>query len=290
MKKLTAIATLILSTFSFAYAKNFSPENQKFIESVIKKQLPEAKYNEKEQYWYHFDESFEDNIEVDLKEMHTPNGKIGALSLNYREKKLYPSVYLLPVVYLYELIYSDNEWKIKASKKHNIGDYWRDWISVHIIELGSQKFGFEVYGHSGGLSSGEGESQLYYPVGGEYKKLGSICLSKEIGPLAPLDFSCQLKVRNDLPENDGFYPIEIKYYLSKYFIPDESYQGPTEGKDWEYRSGFSRKLIDDIEKKVIVQFDSQKQEYIVPAELIKIFDLYMETYDDNKVWEYFKKQ
>ena len=71
MKKLTALATIILSLSGYAYAENLSAEDKAFIEAMIKKEFPTAKYDKKDKEWRIREDDSDYAITTDFEQINT---------------------------------------------------------------------------------------------------------------------------------------------------------------------------------------------------------------------------
>lgn len=273
MKRLTALVAIILSISGYAYADNLSAENKKFVESVIKKQFPKVKYEKSEKRWITSDNL---SIEYDFKEIITTNGKIGALVINEKDGELGEAS-----AYLYGLNYANNKWNIQTTKKLSPDDV--DRKTGEVIKLGSGKLGFNVFlGSYGGTMGSESQNAFYYLINAKYKKLSG-CFDQSYRS-NPLEIECKSTIRKDLPETDGFYPVEFTYTLTKYQVKESYDEAP---KGWEYAGGsYIRKLIGKRKGKVLSKFDSTKQAYVLPASFVKALT---SNTKDEALWSYFKK-
>lgn len=279
MKKLIAVATIILSLSSYAYANTLSTENKKFVESVIKKQFPKAKYNKADQDW-----SVNDDLDIKIyynfDEITTPNGKVGLLAINDYMGASGPAN-----TNLYELSYSGN--KNVQFHKHIEDDDNR--TSAGVVKLGKQKLGFAIDNVEISGSSGDSMSKgIYYSVNGKYKHLEG-CLTRAYRGVE-VELECELKIRTDMPESNGFYPIEFKYKLERDQVAE--FDADKEPKGWDFAGGgFYRKPMGKRQGSVIAKFDSSKQAYVLPTNFVKALNAKQDSYSLAYLglWDYFKK-
>ncbi|KAE9538769.1 hypothetical protein HT665_09035 [Ursidibacter maritimus] len=278
MKKLISLTTIIFLISGYACADNLSTESKKFVESVIKKQFPKAKYDKTEKYWFYLDNEYTVTITPSIKEIATQEGKVRIIALsedNIAEKK----------VHLYEFKKSENDWKKTFSNIYEVEntDYPSQSYIGEVVSLGKEKLGVELKTQNEANHGFESSTEWLYLVGNKPKMLkGCINFSSMA---STIDLNCQYKIRTDLSENSEFYPVEFSYNLTKYqakeFGPDEAPKG------WEhYNQSYYRKFVGKRTGKVIAHFDSTKQAYVLPNKFTKALNSEM---NNQALWNYFKK-
>lgn len=283
MKKFTLLTAAILSISSYAVADNLSAENKQFINAVIKKQFPKAKYDKEygESGGWRTGDEYEYAVSSDFKQINTPKGKMAGLVINKAV-----SLYDADEVYLYELKHDGNKWNIQEQVKLEPSPNIEGEVLGHgeVVQLGSQKFGFQLQSHEGGSMGEESPIDWYYSVNGKYKNLRACRNSSFRGQ--PIEIECEPKIRKDLPETDGFYPIELKYKLEKSQVKQSI--GGYEPKGWEFVGDDTiRKVIGKRKGSVIAKFDSAKQAYVLPANFVKVSNA--KKNNEQALWNYFKK-
>lgn len=287
MKRFTTLTAIILAFSSHIYANNLSLEDTNFVESIIRKEFPTAKYDNEDKVWRLEEEKegykHEYKITYDFKQIDTRQGKIAGLVIN---KSL--GAAMADKIYVYELKHNNNKWNIQTQSILGNGE-----TSIpasgngYVLQLNNQKFGFELVTSSYGTAGTSNEYDLIYSVNGKYQHLSG-CASSDYA-FDIFTFECSFKGHTDISETDEFYPIELNYSLSKYQTKEGDPNKPVP-KGWEwvgsYGAGNLRKLTDQFEGTVIAEFDDEKQTYVLPNEFLEAFNA---KNQGRALWDYFEK-
>ncbi|QIW15477.1 hypothetical protein A4G20_03620 [Pasteurellaceae bacterium RH1A] len=160
-----------------------------------------------------------------------------------------------------------------------------DNIEAEIISLGKEQQGFRIISSSGGS-------------GGRSSKMGIIYDSKSEMKIIPGCFSedwqdsytvvkCTAKINTKSKMTEGYYPIEYHYTLTKY----KPYTEGSGAEAWD-----KRKVLAKRTGKVLVEFNSASQSYVLPSQFQTVFMKSIQEEDTNgnknaysDLWNYFKK-
>lgn len=285
MKK--TLFTLVFATMAMGYSSLSlaASERDKFALKILKQHYPKAKYDKEFQRWQYNDGEVDYDIYYEVRDIQTNEGKKRYVAIQEAMGATYVNS-----TFLYRFHQQGDNWRLE-NKRLMEGDdekiYGKSYVfagmgEAKIVKLGKEHLGFQLRGVSGGTGGTERDIRWFYLVNNQFKYLAG-CISKSLRS-EEIMFECEPKIRTDMTATNGFYPIELHYSVSKDRV--ESFIGEKIPKGWGGGpGGYISKPIGKRKGKVLIEFNAEKQAYILPAKLDKILD----SQDrDNLIWNYFK--
>lgn len=285
MKK--TLFTLVFATMAVGYSSLSlaASERDEFALKILKQHYPKAKYDKEFQRWQYNDGEFDYDISYQLRDIQTNEGKKRYIAIQKAMGASYVNS-----AFLYRFHQRGDNWQLENQRFMEEDDdkmYGKNYVSAgmgwaEIVKLGKEHLGFQLRGYSGGSGGSEEDIRWFYLVNNQFKYLAG-CISKW-WRFTEISYQCEPKIRIDMTSTNGFYPIELHYSVSKDQV--KSFMGEKIPKGWEDRAGgYISKPVGKRKGKVLIEFNAEKQAYILPAKFERILD----SQDrDNLIWNYFK--
>lgn len=285
MKK--TLFTLVFATMAMGYSSLSlaASESDEFALKILKQHYPKVKYDKEFQHWQYNDGEVDYDISYQVKDIQTNEGKKRYVAIQKAMGASYVNS-----TFLYRFHQQGNNWRLENKRLMEEDDekmYGKSYVSAgmgwaEIVKLGKEHLGFQLRGSSDGSGGSEGDIRWFYLVNNQFKYLAG-CISKGLRS-EEIMYECEPKIRTDMTAANGFYPIELHYSVSKDQIKE--FFGNKIPKGWEDRAGgYISKPVGKRKGKVLIEFNAEKQAYILPAKFEKIL---VSQDRDNLIWNYFK--